>query len=54
MKNIGNIKIMNSMDFDNPITIKGYLKELSLTLWKEKECFNGKRPFGNSGWDYDL
>ena len=28
MKNIGNIKIMNSMDFDNPITIKGYLKEL--------------------------
>ena len=23
-------------------------------VWKEGECFNGKRPFGNSGWEYDL
>ena len=36
MKNIGNIKIMNSMDFDNPITIKGYLKELAHSPYGKK------------------
>lgn len=35
-------------------TIKGYLKALLLTLWQEGEGFSGKRPFGNSGWEYDL
>ena len=35
-------------------TIGEYLKTLLLTLWREGEGFSGKRPFGNSGWDYDL
>lgn len=35
-------------------TVRGYLKELLCTLFKEGECFSGKRPFGNSGWQYDL
>jgi len=35
-------------------TVKGYLKALLSTLWDEGEGFSGKRPFGNSGWEYDL
>lgn len=35
-------------------TIRDYLKKLLETLWEEGEGFSGKRPFGNSGWDYDL
>ena len=35
-------------------TIGGYLKKLLLTLWNEKECFSSKRPFGNSGWEYEI
>lgn len=35
-------------------TIKGYLKALLTELWAEGEGFSGKRPFGNSGWEYDL
>jgi len=35
-------------------TVKGYLKALLFTLWDEDEGFSGKRPFGNSGWEYDL
>lgn len=35
-------------------TIKGYLKALLLTLWKEEEGFSGKRPFGNSGWQNEV
>jgi hypothetical protein len=35
-------------------TIRGYLKALLTDLWEEGECFSGKRPFGNSGWEWDL
>jgi hypothetical protein len=43
-----------STDLGKEITIKDFFKELLITLFKEGECFSGKRPFGNSGWDYDL
>lgn len=35
-------------------TVRGYLVALLATLWQEGEGFGGKRPFGNSGWDWDL
>ena len=35
-------------------TIGEYLLKLLLTLWDEKESFSGKRPFGNSSWEYEI
>lgn len=35
-------------------TVRGYLKALLERLWEEEEGFSGKRPFGNSCWEYDL
>lgn len=35
-------------------TVREYIKELLLTLLVEREDFNSKRPFGNSGWVYVL
>jgi hypothetical protein len=35
-------------------TVRSYLHDLLTTLWAEGEGFSGKRPFGNSGWDYGL
>ena len=35
-------------------TVRGYLMKLLEMVWREKEGFSGKRPFGNSGWDWDL
>ncbi len=35
-------------------TVGDYLKLLLLTLWDEEEGFSGKRPFGNSGWQYEI
>lgn len=35
-------------------TIGEYLIKLLSTLWQEQERFSGKRPFGNSDWEYDL
>jgi hypothetical protein len=35
-------------------TVRDYLKALLLKLWQEDEGFSGKRPFGNSGWKYEV
>jgi hypothetical protein len=35
-------------------TIRDYLVSLLAELWHERECFSGKRPFGSSGWAYEL
>ncbi|HEU4422102.1 MAG TPA: hypothetical protein VFR67_06125 [Pilimelia sp.] len=40
-------------DADAP-TIRSYLIALLANVWEHGECFNGKRPFGNSGWQWDL
>jgi hypothetical protein len=41
-------------DAGDDLTVKQYLHALLRTLWDEQESFSGKRPFGNSGWDFDL
>lgn len=35
-------------------TVRGYLVALLTEVWRHGEGFGGKRPFGNSGWQYDL
>jgi len=35
-------------------TVRQYFKELLCSLLIEEESFSGKRPFGNSGWQYDF
>ncbi len=34
--------------------MRDYLIALLDELWREGEGFSGKRPFGNSGWDYEV
>jgi hypothetical protein len=43
-----------SNDLDQQITLREYFKKLLTQLWIDEEGFNGKRPFGNSGWQYDV
>lgn len=43
-----------SGDLSQTITVQGYLLALLAQLWEEEEGFSGKRPFGNSGWKYDV
>jgi hypothetical protein len=33
-------------------SLRQYFKNLVYVLWQEEEGFSGKRPFGNSGWQY--
>ena len=38
----------------NATTIRDYLIALLRDVWQYDEGFDGKRPFGNSGWTWDL
>lgn len=35
-------------------TIGDYFQKLALAVWTENENFSGKRPFGNSGWQWEV
>lgn len=35
-------------------TVRAYLVKLLHNVWTEEEGFDGKRPFGNSGWQMDI
>lgn len=48
------LKLKVKGDYTKDITIKEYFHRLLSTLWEEGEGFSGKRPFGDSGWEYDL
>lgn len=41
-------------DAGNNITVRDYLWRLLHKLWKEEDSFSSKRPYGNSGWQYDI
>lgn len=41
-------------DAGENLSVREYLQKLLETLWEEQEGFSGKRPFGNSGWDFEL
>ena len=41
-------------DLDEDFTLRSWLKMLLSELWDRRVGFDGKRPFGSSGWDTDL
>lgn len=41
-------------DFSQPITLRWWVFQTITKLFYETEGFSGKRPHGNSGWDYYL
>jgi hypothetical protein len=43
-----------SNDLNRTVTIRTWLQETLLALWREREDFSGKRPLGNSDWDGDV
>jgi hypothetical protein len=48
------LSVVFDSDAGDGLTVRGYLRRLLLELWDEEEGFSGKRPFGNSGWDWEL
>ena len=52
MKNPLDVQMENS-DI-GPVSIRDYFKTLLKTLWRKAEGFSGKRPLGNSSWQFDV
>lgn len=48
------LELRFNSDAGDNLTVRDYLRVLLSRLWDEQEGFSGKRPFGNSGWEYDL
>ena len=48
------LEVRFDSDAGSDLTVRDYLRTLLMTLWAEGEGFSGKRPFGNSGWEYDI
>lgn len=38
--------------FGHAVPLRQFFRELLLELWSDPERFSGKRPFGDSGWDF--
>ena len=45
---------MNSSLYDDHWTLRDLFYHLLCDLWLQDERFSSKRPFGNSGWKYDV
>lgn len=43
-----------SMNDAGATTVRAYLIALLSEVWQKGEGFSGKRPFGNSGWEFEL
>jgi len=41
-------------EWDDAATVGEYLRDTLKALVREGESFSGKRPLGNSDWDYQL
>ncbi|MDH5640873.1 MAG: hypothetical protein OEY28_06230 [Nitrospira sp.] len=48
------LEVRFDSDAGDGLTVRQYLHKLMSLLWKEQESFDGKRPFGNSDWEFDL
>jgi len=49
VNNLGELELPSEQ-----ITINEFFKKCLLNLWNEGESFSGKRPLGDSGWDWDV
>lgn len=48
---IAALEVRFDSDAGDNLSIREYLSKLLLGVWDEGEGFDGKRPFGNSGWE---
>lgn len=43
-----------SNDLHKRVSLRQYFKAQLSALWRESDSFSGKRPLGNSGWDWEI
>ena len=48
------LEVRFDSDAGNDLTVRQWLAQLLSMVWEEEESFSGKRPWGNSDWQYPL
>lgn len=48
------LEVRFDSDAGDQLTLRQFLHQLLDALWVEGEGFSGKRPWGNSGWQYGV
>ena len=48
------LEIRFDSDAGDDLTVRQWLSQLLSMVWEEEESFSGKRPWGNSGWQFPL
>jgi len=48
------LEVRFDSDAGDDLTVREWLCKLLTEVWAEQEGFNSKRPWGNSGWYYDV
>ena len=43
-----------SVDLHKRVSLRQYFKAQLTALWHESDCFSGKHPLGNSGWNWEI
>ena len=45
---------VESKELGRRVSMRQYFVILAKTVWQEEENFSGKRPWGNSSWQYEI
>lgn len=48
------LRFYDNISLNRDVTIREFLAIMLDKLWVETDCFSGKRPFGNSCWDFPV
>ena len=48
------LEVRFSCEAGDDITVREYLCELLRLVWDEQDLFDSKRPWGESGWEFDI
>jgi hypothetical protein len=48
------LEVRFDSDAGNNLSVREYFGRLAYECWNEEEGFDGKRPFGSSGWHRDV
>ncbi|MGE0797276.1 MAG: hypothetical protein AB7G13_28690 [Lautropia sp.] len=48
------LEVRFDSDAGDDLSVREWLRTLLLAVWSEQESFNGKRPWGNSAWEYNV
>ena len=48
------LRFYDDTSLEREVSIREFFHEMLQKLWDEQEGFSGKRPFGNSCWDFPV